>query len=205
MLATIWGIKMRLVETKMIHSVLYIYSIHVSIFSMCWLQVYFSTGLSKAFFCYLWLGNVLRGYVPIFQKWAIGSLETNFSEIWTRCYESSSILKTYSSYRINFGTECYLKHISKPKFRIALSKLRASSHDLEVERGRYVRSKLDINERLCISCHVIVDEEYFVTDSVNNREMRKPFFEKHIIGTNIGSAVRFFMGSLRTVWITSSG
>ena len=50
--------------------------------------------------------------------------------------DSSSILKTYSLYKMNFGTECYLKHISKPKFRIALSKLRASSHDLEVERGR---------------------------------------------------------------------
>ena len=31
--------------------------------------------------------------------------------------ESSSILKTYSLYKMNFGTECYLKHISKPKFR----------------------------------------------------------------------------------------
>ena len=46
--------------------------------------------------------------------------------------ESSSILKTYSWYKMNFGTECYLEHISKPKFRIALSKLRASSQDLEV-------------------------------------------------------------------------
>ena len=72
----------------------------------------------------------------------------------------------------------YLKHLSKPKFRRALSKLRASSHYLEVERGGYVRPKLDITERLCISCHVIEDEEQFVTDCVNNREMRKSFFEK---------------------------
>ena len=81
---------------------------------------------------------------------------------------------------MNFGTECYLKHISKPKFRIDLSKLRASSHDLEVERGRYVRLKLDINEQLCISCHVIEDEEHFVTDCENKRGMRKSFFEKNI-------------------------
>ena len=86
--------------------------------------------------------------------------------------ESSSILKTYSLYKMNFGTECYLKHI-KPIFRIVLSKLRASSHDLEVERGRYVRPKLDITERPCSSCHVIGDEEHFVTDCVNNREMRQ--------------------------------
>ena len=77
--------------------------------------------------------------------------------------KSSSIPKTYSLYKTNFGTECYLKHISKPKLRIALSKLRASSHDLEVERGRYVRPKLDINERLCISGHIIEDEEHLST------------------------------------------
>ena len=94
--------------------------------------------------------------------------------------ESSSILRTYSLYKMNFGTECYLKHISKPKFRIALSKMRASLHDLEVERGRYGRPKLDITERLCILCHVIKDEEHFVTDCVTNREMRKSFFEKNI-------------------------
>ena len=92
--------------------------------------------------------------------------------------ESSSILKTYSLYKMNFGTECYLEHISKPKFRIALSKLRASSHDLEVERGRYVPPKLDTTKRLCISCHVTEDEEHFVTDCVNYREMIKSSFEK---------------------------
>ena len=91
--------------------------------------------------------------------------------------ESSSILKIYSLYKMNFGTECHLKHISKPKFRIALSKLRASSHDLELERP-----KRDINERLCISCHVIEYEEHFVTDCVNNREMRKSFFKKISLG-----------------------
>ena len=93
--------------------------------------------------------------------------------------ESSSILKTYSWYKLNFGTECYLEHISKPKFRIALSKLRASSHDLEIEWGWYVRPILGINERLCISYHVIEEvEEHFVADCVNNRQMRKLFFEK---------------------------
>ena len=73
-------------------------------------------------------------------------------------------------------SEAYIK----TKFRIALSKLKASSHDLEVERGRYVRPKLDINERLCSLCHVIGDEEHFVTDCVNKKELRKSFFEINI-------------------------
>ena len=80
----------------------------------------------------------------------------------------SYILRTYSLYKTNFGIENYLKYISTPTFRIALSKLRASSHDLEIERGRYVRPKLNFNKRLCMSCHAIEDEEHFVTVCINN-------------------------------------
>ena len=39
---------------------------------------------------------------------------------------------------------------------------------------------MDINERLYISCHVIEDKKHFVTDYVNNREMRNSFFEKYL-------------------------
>ena len=66
----------------------------------------------------------------------------------------TSIVRTYRLYKSSFGTECYLKSISNPKLRVALSKLRASSHDLEIERGRYVRPKLNVDERLCLSCNV---------------------------------------------------
>ena len=81
-------------------------------------------------------------------------------------------------YKTNYGIENYLNYISKPKFRIALSKLRASSHDLEIERGRYVRPKLNLNDRLCMSCHVIEDEEHFVTGCINNLDMRESLFNK---------------------------
>ena len=67
-------------------------------------------------------------------------------------------------------SEAYIKTKIQNYF---FSKLRASSHDLEVKRGRYVRPKLDVNERLCISYHVIEDEEHFITDCVNNRGTRK--------------------------------
>ena len=56
----------------------------------------------------------------------------------------------------------------------------SSSYDLEVERVRYERLKVDINERIHDSCHVMQDEEHFVTDFVNSREMRKSFFENNI-------------------------
>ena len=74
-----------------------------------------------------------------------------------------------------FGTECYLKSISNPKLRIALSKLRTSSHDLEIERGRYVRPKLNVDERLCLSCNVVENEEHFVTAWKDNEVERALF------------------------------
>ena len=42
----------------------------------------------------------------------------------------------YRLYKNEFRSECYLDYINVPKFRIPLSKIRASSHDLEIERGR---------------------------------------------------------------------
>ena len=56
----------------------------------------------------------------------------------------TSIARTSWFYKSSFGTECYLKSISNPKLRVPLSKLRASSRDLEIERGRYVRPKWNI-------------------------------------------------------------
>ena len=88
------------------------------------------------------------------------------------------MLSTYSLYKTNFGIENYLKYISKPKFSIALSKLRVNSHDLELEHGRYVRPKLNLNERLCMSCHVIEDKEHFVTGCINNLDMSESLINK---------------------------
>ena len=53
----------------------------------------------------------------------------------------TSIARTCRLYKSSFGTECYLKSINNPKLRVALSKLRASSHYLEIEHGRYVRNR----------------------------------------------------------------
>ena len=103
-------------------------------------------------------------------------LNNSFMNSWVNVLRNgheSAILRTCSLYKTKFGIENYLKYISKPKFRIALSKLRASSHDLEIERGRYVRPKMNLYERLCISCHVIEDEEHFGAGCINNLDMHE--------------------------------
>ena len=99
---------------------------------------------------------------------------------------NTSIIRAYRSYKLNFGMECYLKHVNNSKFRVALSKLRTSSHSLEIERGRYTRPKLNVDQRLCMSCNV-EDEEHFVLHCQDNRGERELLFQKYIWETPLFS------------------
>ena len=66
------------------------------------------------------------------------------------------------SYETEFRTESYLGVIFIPRFRIALSKLKSCSHNLEIERGRYVRPKKNVDQRVCLLRNVLDDEIHFV-------------------------------------------
>ena len=58
------------------------------------------------------------------------------------------------------------KDIGQPE----LTKPRASSHILEIERGRYSKSMVPSHLRMCMckKCNMIKDEEHFVTKCVIN-------------------------------------
>ena len=96
------------------------------------------------------------------------------------CNTESRILKTYASYKCDFNTESYLEVISAPKYRIALSKLRSSSHNMELERGRYVRPKKILDERVCLLCKLVDDEIHFVTSCCINETQRLSLYQKLI-------------------------
>ena len=93
-----------------------------------------------------------------------------FKNRWTADVNNkhSRISKTYVSYKTEFRTESYLDCISVPRFSIALSKLRSSSHNLEIERGRYARPNKDVDERVCLLCNVVDDEIHFATNCCIN-------------------------------------
>ena len=55
----------------------------------------------------------------------------------------NTTIETYALYKSQYVSQKYLDLISNPKYRIALSKLRASSHNMEIERGRYTRPKVN--------------------------------------------------------------
>ena len=76
------------------------------------------------------------------------------------------ILRTYDKIKHNFIMEPYLYLVKKPKYRIAISKLRCSSHTLAIEKGRHTKPKTDLSERLCLFCssNKVEDEKHFIIE-----------------------------------------
>ena len=74
-------------------------------------------------------------------------------------------LRTYKTFKTCSFLENYLLHIPNVKLRNEFTKLRISSHRLQIETGRFTRPrKTPVNERLCKLCNTVnvEDEEHFI-------------------------------------------
>ena len=67
-------------------------------------------------------------------------------------YGKGKKLRTYALYKQVIKYEPYLSLIKNTKNRIMMSKFRLSSHDLEIERGRYGNKSVKAEERYCKFC-----------------------------------------------------
>ena len=63
-------------------------------------------------------------------------------------------------YKLEFGMEKNLDLITHTRYRIAITRLRTSSHTLEIERDRHTVPRTP-NERLCCVYKLVEDEEHF--------------------------------------------
>ena len=88
------------------------------------------------------------------------------------------ILRTYRIYKTSYEMEPYLYLVKNHKYRLAISKIRASSHKLEIERGRYTRPKTPVENRLCTLCKVVENEMHFLLNCSSNKVERDALFEK---------------------------
>lgn len=88
------------------------------------------------------------------------------------------ILRTYNKIKSLFLIEPYLYLVKHPKYRNAITKLRASSHTLEIERGRHTIPKTGVHERLCASCHSVEDESHFLMHCKRYDELRENLLNK---------------------------
>ena len=92
--------------------------------------------------------------------------------------QTKPILRTYSLFKNDFFIEHHLESITDFRYRTAITKLRCSSHALEVERGRYQNPKVPRDLRLCLVCQVVEDEEHFVTNCSINQAERRLLYSK---------------------------
>ena len=70
------------------------------------------------------------------------------------------ITRFYNKIKTGFTPEYYLNGVENKKYRVAITKLLASSHPLEIQRGTY--NKTPVHDRLCKTCNAVDDELQFI-------------------------------------------
>ena len=86
---------------------------------------------------------------------------------------SDSKLKIYNICKNNFGLEKYLTIVNNFELRRSFTKLRTSSHRLQIELGRY--QGVPRHNRICTKCssNVIEDELHFLFECSKYDEDRE--------------------------------
>ena len=96
----------------------------------------------------------------------------NDKQVWSASMSNMPKLRTLVLFKSNLSVENYLLlHIPR-RLRVALAKFRVGNHDLEIEKGRYV--KVPVDERFCKLCLTLnenhIQDEYHVL-------LKCPFYE----------------------------
>ena len=133
------------------------------------------TILSSFGFYHVWLSQSV-GDIPIFMSLFRQRLKDNcVQNMQSRLMDSSRALFYRNIF--NFDYQFYLKCVNIEKYRIALSKLRLSSHRLCIETGRW--SNTDISDRTCPSCNSLEDEFHFLFECTLYSEIRRIYLPRY--------------------------
>ena len=106
--------------------------------------------------------------------------QTSFESI-----NTSSKLNIFSKIKKEPGRETYLSEVQVHKHRKAMTKLRMSSHSLEIERGRY-NDDTDEEDRVCKFCQIlgqrkVENEAHFVISCPQYNELREKYLPSNIL------------------------
>ena len=108
-------------------------------------------------------------------------LKDSFVQNWHHRLTESSRATLYREIAI-FQFQPYLKIVNVKKFRTALSKLRTSSHRLEIEVGRWGRPQKILREnRKCRICNTLEDEFHSIIECPLFKDIRKCFINPYFI------------------------
>lgn len=117
--------------------------------------------LTELGFYHVWLSQGV-GDIPHFLTLFKQRLKDNFIQDWNARINESSRALFYRNIS-SFEYQCYLDFITVKQFRVALTRLRVSSHRLEVEAGRWHKPvSTPFDNRKCQFCNVLEDEFHFL-------------------------------------------
>ena len=118
-----------------------------------------------------------------------------FTQQWRKDIESSSKLRTYALVKKYFCVEPYILHTRGNHLITSMARTRMSSHDLNIERGRYNNPITPVNQRICTRCELNeIDDEIhlFLHCSAMNNE-RKILFNSVTATINIQPTNEMFL------------
>lgn len=119
------------------------------------------------------VGNV-RLFINIFKQ----RVKDNYIQSWTQQVSESSRASSYSLF-CNFGITTYFDKVNIVKYRKALTRLRVSAHNLEIESGRWHKpNKIIRSERKCRICNVLEDEFHFLLVCPLYHELRVEYIKR---------------------------
>ena len=163
----------------------------------------FNTWVSKALTLVQTYGiDIDMGSGASFNRYCKSHIYNHFKIAWreeVQNIDKNPILRNYKTYKSAFGMEPYLYLISNLRYRNALTRLRTSSHTLEIERGRYTIPKTPVCDRICRTYNVTEDEIHFLLNCVEYGKMRDDFYAKvknryvDFIGLNENEKYSFLM------------
>ena len=67
-------------------------------------------------------------------------------------------LRTYRTFKENYGEEQYIRIITPKKYRSTYAKFRCGVAPINIETCRYGLNRVPVNERLCETCNLVEDE-----------------------------------------------
>jgi hypothetical protein len=118
-------------------------------------------------------------FIQVFRQ----RLKDTFLQAWN---EEINISTRADSYKLfsDFGFKEYLNILKIKKFRQEFTRLRLSSHKLNIEVGRWHKpNPIPRNERLCTFCNRLEDEFHFLFEcklyTVLRKKYLKPVYWRH--------------------------
>ena len=127
-----------------------------------------------------------------------------FTQQWRKDIESSSKLRTYALVKKCFCVEPYILHIRGNHLITAMARYRMSSHDLNIERGRFNNPITPKNQRICTRCQLneIDDEIHLLLHCCAIKNEREILYDSVAAIINIQPTNEMFLGIMTSRDIT---